>query len=213
MKRIILGIFMLLFLLVMIAGIFTSCNTEKRGAMRLASLKTTRPKLVASFCGENYPVKESTTHTIEYRQGKHDTIWQNEYIDCDTVIGQNQVVRVPYPVHIPVHDTIQIISDYSRIYAYNDTINMDSSRFIINDTISQNRIIGRKFNASIAEKTITINNTKIIQPKNAIYVGGDLTSYNGRLEPNIGIGFKMPSGLFMAKYGTLGYSIGYYKKL
>jgi hypothetical protein len=145
----------------------------------------------------------------------------------DTIYSKQEIVKykkgkdiqftiidsVPYPVHIPVHDTIQIISDYSRIYAYNDTINMDSSRFIINDTISQNRIIGRKFNASIAEKTITINNTKIIQPKNAIYVGGDLTSYNGRLEPNIGIGFKMPSGLFMAKYGTLGYSIGYYKKL
>jgi len=101
MKQLILIIFIL-------ASI--GCNTEKRGAMRLASLKTTHPKLVASFCGENYPVKESTTHTIEYREGKHDTIWQNEYIDCDTVIGQNQVVRVPYPVQIKSKDTVVIKS-------------------------------------------------------------------------------------------------------
>ena len=141
----------------------------------------------------------------------------------DTIYSSHEVVKykkgkdiqftIIDSIQIPVHDTIKIISDYSRIYAYNDTINIDSSRFIINDTISQNRIIGRRFDANIAQKTIIVNNTKIINPKNAIYIGGDLSYFNSRLEPNIGIGFKMPSGLFMAKYGTLGYSLGYYKKL
>lgn len=141
----------------------------------------------------------------------------------DTIYSKHEVVKykkgkdIHYTIidsiQIPVHDTIRIINEYTQIKSYIDTINIDSSRFIINDTISQNRIIGRRFDANISQKTIIINNTKIIQPKNAIYIGGDLTSYNGRLEPNIGIGFKMPSGLFMAKYGTLGYSLGYYKKL
>jgi hypothetical protein len=141
----------------------------------------------------------------------------------DTIYSKHEVVKykkgkdIHYTiidsVRIPVHDTIRIINEYAQIKLYIDTINIDSSRFIINDTISQNRIVGRRFDANISQKTIMVNTTKIIQPKNAIYIGGDLSYFNGKLEPNIGIGFKMPSGLFMAKYGTLGYSLGYYKKL
>ena len=83
-----------------------ACNTEKRAVKRLSSLKTTNPTLVASFCGEMFPIKTETKHTIEYREGKTDTIWQNEYIDCDTVIGETRVVKVPYPVQIRTKDTI-----------------------------------------------------------------------------------------------------------
>jgi hypothetical protein len=74
-------------------------------------------------------------------------------------------------VQIPVHDTIRIISDYSRIYAYNDTIKLDSNTFYIQDTITQNKIIGRKFEANLKEKTIYI--TKTIEPKvkSSLYLG------------------------------------------
>ena len=74
-------------------------------------------------------------------------------------------------VNTMVHDTIRIISDYSRIYAYNDTIKLDSNTFYIQDTITQNKIIGRKFEANLKEKTIYI--TKTIEPKvkNALYLG------------------------------------------
>ena len=74
-------------------------------------------------------------------------------------------------VRTMVHDTIRIISDYSRIYAYNDTIKLDSNTFYIQDTITQNKIIGRKFEANLKEKTIYI--TKTIEPKvkNALYLG------------------------------------------
>jgi len=74
-------------------------------------------------------------------------------------------------VRTEIHDTIRIISEYSRIYAYNDTIKLDSNTFYIQDTITQNKIIGRKFEANLKEKTIYI--TKTIEPKvkNALYLG------------------------------------------
>jgi len=74
-------------------------------------------------------------------------------------------------VRTEIHDTIRIISDYSRIYAYNDTIKLDSNTFYIQDTITQNKIIGRKFEANLKEKAIYI--TKTIEPKikNALYLG------------------------------------------
>lgn len=84
----------------------SSCNTEKRGANRLARLKMSQPTLVASFCGDMFPVKVETKHTIEFREGKTDTLWQAEYIDCDTVIGETRIVKVPYPVQILSKDTI-----------------------------------------------------------------------------------------------------------
>jgi hypothetical protein len=93
------------FLLAVIISL-SACNTEKRAVKRLARLKTEQPTLVASFCGEMFPIKTETKHTIEYREGKTDTIWQNEYIDCDTVIGETRVVKVPYPVQIRTKDTI-----------------------------------------------------------------------------------------------------------
>lgn len=81
---------------------------------------------------------------------------------------------IPYKVidSIPyaVHDTIKIISEYSQIKAYTDTINIDSNTFIINDTISQNKILSRGFEANIKDKVIT--KTIVNNPKDAIYIGG-----------------------------------------
>ena len=66
-------------------------------------------------------------------------------------------------IQIPIHDTIRIINEYLQIKAYNDTIRIDSNAFYIQDTISQNKIIGRGFEAKLQEKTIYI--TKTINPK------------------------------------------------
>jgi hypothetical protein len=48
---------------------------------------------------------------------------------------------------------------------------LDSNTFYIQDTITQNKIIGRKFEANLKEKTIYI--TKTIEPKvkSALYLG------------------------------------------
>lgn len=81
-----------------------SCMTEKKAARRVAHLSVEYPNVAANLCA-NY-IKESHTTTIEYREGKRDTLWQSEYVDCDTVIGTDRIVRVPYPVIRPVRDTV-----------------------------------------------------------------------------------------------------------
>jgi hypothetical protein len=115
-------------------------------------------------------------------------------------------------IQIPIHDTIRIINEYLQIKAYSDTIRIDSNAFYIQDTISQNKIIGRGFEAKLQEKTIYI--TKTIKPKTELLIGGELRNLNNVLGASIGIGLKVPNkGLILLNYGTQGYSVGFYKKL
>lgn len=95
----------LIFLAVVLVSL-TACNTEKRASRRMSNLADGHPTVATSFCATRYPVKVETTHTIEFREGKTDTLWQAEYIDCDTVIGETRIVKVPYPVQICSKDTI-----------------------------------------------------------------------------------------------------------
>lgn len=93
-----------------------------------------------------------------------------------------------------VHDTVQILTDYMRTYAYSDTINVDSNTFVINDTISQNKIQSRGFEAKITEKTILTTITKTPKAKNSLYWGfrGDFSPSNGLevLSPGIVLNAK-----------------------
>jgi hypothetical protein len=131
-----------------------------------------------------------------------------EYVKTDTVYKTNVTSRwmkgnsIPYviidsvhdSVHITLHDTIRIVSDYMRTYAYSDTINVDSNTFVISDTISQNKIQSRRFEAKITEKTIVNTITKEAKAKNSLYLGfrGDLSPSNGLevLSPGIALNFK-----------------------
>jgi hypothetical protein len=131
-----------------------------------------------------------------------------EYVKTDTVYKTNVSTRwmkgnsIPYviidsvhdSVQYTVHDTIRIVSDYMRTYAYSDTINVDSNTFVISDTISQNKIQSRKFEAKITEKTIVNTITKEAKAKNSLYLGfrGDLSPSNGLevLSPGIALNVK-----------------------
>jgi hypothetical protein len=97
-------------------------------------------------------------------------------------------------VRFLVHDTIRIVSDYMRTYAYSDTINLDSNTFVISDTITQNKIQSRGFEAKIIEKTILTTITKAAKAKNSLYLGfrGDLSEANGLevLSPGIMLNVK-----------------------
>jgi hypothetical protein len=133
-----------------------------------------------------------------------------ESIKTDTVYKTNVTTRwkqgkdIPYviiatdtvhdSVRYLVHDTVQILTDYMRTYAYSDTINVDSNTFVINDTISQNKIQSRKFEAKITEKTILTTINKTAKAKNTLYLGfrGDLSGSNGLelLSPGIVLNAK-----------------------
>ncbi len=112
-----------------------------------------------------------------------------------------------------VHDTIRIVSDYMRTYAYSDTINLDSNTFVINDTISQNKIQSRGFEAKITEKTILTTITKEAKAKNSIYLGfrGDLSGSNGLevLSPGIMLNAKNKALIGLNVNINKNFNIGY----
>jgi hypothetical protein len=128
--------------------------------------------------------------------------------------------KIPYKVLDTIYkksyDTTYIVKDYNQVKAYTDSIRQDSNLFVIKDTISQNRIIGRSFQAKIQEKTITITNNIQAKPKSALYIGfrSDISQDYSKVEHNISLSFKTGQrGLFSVGYGMSGYSLGYSLKL
>jgi hypothetical protein len=135
----------------------------------------------------------------------------NKYIKGD---------KIPYKILDTIYnqsyDTTYIIKDYEQVKEFTDSIHQDSNLFVIKDTISQNRIIGRSFQAKIQEKTITITNNIQAKPKSALYIGfrSDISQDYSKVEHNISISFKTRQrGLFSVGYGMSGYSLGYAIKL
>jgi hypothetical protein len=150
-----------------------------------------------------------TKVTTKWKQGK----------DIPYVIITTDTVHDS--VQYTVHDTIRIVSDYMRTYAYSDTINIDSNTFVINDTISQNKIQSRGFEAKITEKTILTTITKAAKAKNTLYLGfrGDLSESNGLevLSPGIMLNAKNKAliglNVNINKNFNIGYSGSIYFKL
>ena len=146
----------------------------------------------------------------------------------DTIVEVKNIVKYKRGESIPfvvldtivkideVHDTIKI-SDYSRVYAYYDTLKLDSAQYVyVSDTISQNKILGRGYGGHFVEKTIRIETTKIMPPKFAVYWGvlGDYREFDKKVGFGFGLAFKMPkNGLFTLGATTNQYSLGIYKKI
>jgi hypothetical protein len=123
-------------------------------------------------------------------------------------------------VQIPVHDTIRILSDYSRVYAYSDTIAIDTNNIVyIQDTISQNRILGRGFSAKLSEKTIIETRTITPKVKNALYLGITTDFRQDKTIENLGIGAiyrvknKALIGFNLKAGQSVKYGLGFYLKL
>jgi hypothetical protein len=147
----------------------------------------------------------------------------------DTIVEVKNIVKYKRGESIPfvvldtivkideVHDTIRIISDYNRVYAYYDTLKLDSAQYVyVSDTISQNKILGRGYGGHFVQKEIRIQTTKIMPPKFAVYWGvlGDYREFDKKVGFGFGLAFKMPkNGLFTLGATTNQYSIGIYKKL
>lgn len=147
----------------------------------------------------------------------------------DTIVEIKNIVKYKRGDSIPfvvldtirlideVHDTIRIMSDYNRIYAYYDTLKLDSAQYVyVSDTISQNKILGRGYGGHFIQKEIRIQTTKILPPKFAVYWGvlGDYREFDKKIGFGFGLAFKMPkNGLFTLGATTNQYSLGIYKKL
>ena len=128
--------------------------------------------------------------------------------------------KIPYKILDTIYkqnyDTTYIVKDYNQAKEFTDSIRQDSNLYVIKDTISQNRIIGRSFQAKIQQKTITITNNIQVKPKSSLYLGfrSDIRQDMSRVEHNISLSFKTRQrGLFSVGYGMSGYSVGYAIKL
>jgi hypothetical protein len=128
--------------------------------------------------------------------------------------------KIPYKILDTIYkqnyDTTYIVKDYNQAKEFTDSIRQDSNLFVIRDTISQNRIIGRSFQAKIQEKTITITNNIQAKSKSELYIGfrSDIRQDMSRVNYNISLSFKTRQrGLFSVGYGMSGYSVGYAIKL
>ena len=131
-------------------------------------------------------------------------------------IGDKIPFKILDTIYKQSYDTTYIVKDYQQVKEFTDSIRQDSNLFVIKDTISQNRIIGRSFQAKIQEKTITITNNIQAKPKSALYIGfrSDISQDYSKVEHNISLSFKTrQKGLFSVGYGMSGYSLGYSLKL
>lgn len=100
-------------------------------------------------------------------------------------------VEVPVEVFIPTEiDTMEVLQDYYSTRVYSDTLRVENLGYVtIVDTISQNKIIGRSFKASLLERTITETITVKELPRLQIWTG--VTASNSmQLGATIGVTTK-----------------------
>ena len=158
--------------------------------------KETKPIVVTK-----YDTTIQVKNIVKYKRGE-----SIPFVVLDTIVKIDEV-----------HDTIRIMSDYNRIYAYYDTLKLDSAQYVyVSDTISQNKILGRGYGGHFVQKEIRLETTKIMPPKFAVYWGvlGDYREFDKKIGFGFGLAFKMPkNGLFTLGATTNQYSIGIYKKL
>jgi hypothetical protein len=142
----------------------------------------------------------------------HDTLYAKVYINRYRK-GDSIPYKVIDTLYTHISDTIRIISDYNQVKAYSDTIKKDSNIFVIDDTISQNRIISRGFKADITQKTIIVREFYASKPTNTLYWG-----IRGSYRPLVGLKVLSPSLMLSVKNKALiglsvdiskSYNIGY----
>jgi hypothetical protein len=150
----------------------------------------------------------------------HDTLYKNLYINKYKK-GDSIPYKVLDTIYAYISDTIRIISDYNQVKAYSDTIKKDSNIFVIDDTISQNRIISRGFQAKITEKTILTKEFYANKPTNSLFWGirGSYSPLNGLevLSPSLMLSVKNKAligfSVDISKNYNIGYSGGIYFKI
>ena len=141
-----------------------------------------------------------TTTTTKYKKGN-----DIPFVVLDTIYKIDQI-----------HDTAYIVNDYNKIKAYSDTLRISTDNSVyIQDTITQNRIIGRSYKANLTEKTITITNDIYHKPKNELFLGliGDIRRLDNKIGVGVGLNYKKQNEVYILNFTTNQISLGLYKKL
>jgi hypothetical protein len=126
-------------------------------------------KPLVNVDGKNYELLKQKIDTVVIDHYKTKYVKGSD-IYHETIVEKEK--RVEVPVYLK-GDTIRIVQEYNKKVLYKDKLVLDNDlgSIELTDTISQNKIVGRKWNAQIKERTIT--DTKIVKelPKNQVYAG------------------------------------------
>lgn len=115
-----------------------------------------------------------------------------------------------------IHDTTYIVNDYNKVKVYSDTLRINTDNYVsLQDTISQNKIFGRGYNAHFTQKTVVVTNDIYHKPKNELFVGiiGDLRRFDNNLGVGVGLNYKKQNEAYTLNFTTNQISFGLYKKL
>lgn len=174
---------MLLIVLVLIIVLMKTCDREE-----------TKPGKTIDIEGKKYEVVK---HDIDTFIQKHETVVYKKGKD----VYHDTTIYVPTPISF---DTVQVVNDYYAKRVYIDTLKLADSLgyIVVNDTISQNSLLGRLWNAQV-NKT-TIKETLIVKelPKNQVYIG-----LVGGFDKETVVNFAGPSIMLKTKTDKV-YSIG-----
>ena len=137
--------------------VFKQCSSEDK------SIETIK------IDGKKYELLKQKIDTIFIDRTKVKYVKGND-IYHETIVEKEK--RIEVPVYTK-GDTVRIVQSYNQKVLYKDKLVLDNDLGTIDltDTLYQNKILGRKWNAMIKERTIT--DTKIVKelPKNQVYVG------------------------------------------
>ena len=137
--------------------VFKQCSSEDK------SIETIK------IDGKKYELLKQKIDTIFIDRTKLKYVRGND-IYHETIVEKEK--RIEVPVYTK-GDTVRIVQSYNQKVLYKDKLVLDNDLGMIEltDTLYQNKILGRKWNAMIKERTIT--DTKIVKelPKNQVYVG------------------------------------------
>jgi hypothetical protein len=142
---------------------------------------------------------------------KHDTVRKYKKGDSIPFVVLDTIYKID-----EVHDTTYIVNDYNKVKVYTDTLHLNTDNYVsIQDTISQNKIFGRGYNAHFTEKTIVVTNDIYHQPKNELFVGliGDLRRFDNKIGVGVGLNYKKQKEAYIINFTTNQISLGLYKKL
>jgi hypothetical protein len=153
-----------------------------------------------SDSGSDKPTIKVDGKKYELLSQKIDTVFvdkfKTKYIKGSDIYHET-IVEKEKRVEVPVYlkgDTVRIVEDYHKKVLYKDKLVLDDNLGTIEltDTISMNKIIGRKWNAQVRERTIT--DTKIVKelPRNQVYAGlsGVVGNSNVLVGPQISLKTK-----------------------
>jgi hypothetical protein len=139
--------------------------------------------------GKNYELLKHKIDTVIVEHTKVQYV-KGKDIYHETIVEKEK--RIEVPVYTK-GDTIRIVQSYNQKVLYKDKLVLDNNLGTIEltDTLYQNKILGRKWNAQIKERTIT--DTKIVKelPKNQVYVG-----VNGALD-KVNFGNSIGGGVLL----------------